>query len=216
MNSLSISSLKKVLLLGPHPDDIEFSSGATVSKMIELGVDVHYAVFSMCEKSVPAGMPKDIIKQELIRSADFLGIKKDNLYLFDYEVRVFPSMRQEILEDLVVLNKKINPDLVLLPCSSDIHQDHETINREGTRAFKNSMILGYEMPWNNFNFASHLYVLQDEIHIQKKIAALDIYKSQGFRFYRSEDYVRSLATIRGIQIQAKYAEAFEVIRLKMS
>lgn len=216
MNNLSISSLKKVLLLGPHPDDIEFSSGATVSKFIEQGVEVHYAVFSMCEKSVPAGLPKDIIKQELILSAEFLGIKKENLYLFDFEVRVFPEKRQEILESLVKLNKMINPDLVLLPCSSDIHQDHETINKEGIRAFKNNMILGYEMPWNNFNFSSHLYVIQDEVHIQKKIDVLKIYKSQSFRFYRNEDYVRSLATIRGIQVQAKYAEAFEVIRLKMS
>ena len=216
MNSLSIETLKKVLLLGPHPDDIEFSSGATVARFIEKGIDVHYAVFSMCEKSVPAGMPKDIIKQELLKSAEFLGIKKENLYLFDFEVRVFPSKRQEILEELVKLNKRISPDLVLLPCSSDIHQDHETINKEGIRAFKNNMVLGYEMPWNNFNFASHMYVIQDEAHIQKKIDVLNIYKSQSFRFYRSEDYVRSLATIRGIQVQAKYAEAFEVIRLKMS
>jgi N-acetylglucosamine malate deacetylase 1 len=216
MNCLSIASVKKVLLLGPHPDDIEFSSGATVCKLLEQGIDVHYAVFSMCEKSVPDGLPRDVIKQELLKSAEFLGIKKENLYLFNYEVRIFPQMRQEILEDLVALNKTINPDLVFLPCSSDIHQDHETINKEGIRAFKNKMILGYEMPWNNFNFSSHLYVLQDESHIQKKIEVLKIYKSQSFRFYRSEEYVRSLATMRGIQIQAKYAEAFEVIRLIMS
>src|SRR5438128_2015400 len=134
MNSFSISSLKKVLLLGPHPDDLEFSSAGTISKFIEQGVEVHYAVFSMCEKSVPEGLPKDIIKKELIQSADFLGIKKENLYLYNYEVRIFPQFRQEILEDMVKLNKKIQPDLVLLPCRSDVHQDHETINREGIRA----------------------------------------------------------------------------------
>lgn len=216
MNSFKVSSLKKVLLLGPHPDDIEFSSAATVNKFIEAGVEVHYAVFSMCEKSVPEGMPKDIIKKELIRAAEFMGIDKDKLYLYDYEVRIFPEKRQEILEDMVALNKKIMPDLVLLPCSSDIHQDHETIHREGIRAFKNNMIIGYEMPWNNFNFDSHTYVLLEEKDIQKKIEVLKIYQSQSFRFYRSEDYVRSLATIRGIQVQSKYAEAFEVIRLKLS
>jgi N-acetylglucosamine malate deacetylase 1 len=215
MISLPLSSLRKVLLLGPHPDDIEFSSGATVCKLIELGVEIHYAVFSMCEKSVPAGMPPDIIRQELLRSAEFLGIKRDHLYLFNYEVRTFPSMRQEILEDLVALNRKIQPDLVLLPCSSDIHQDHETIHKEGVRAFKNNMVLGYEMPWNNFNFSSHLFVIQDEQHIMKKIEVLKLYQSQSFRFYRNEEYVKSLATIRGIQVQARYAEAFEVIRLKM-
>ena len=216
MSVFSLSSIKKVLLLGPHPDDLEFSSGGTINKLRQHNVEIHYAVFSMCEKSVPPGLPKDIIKQELIRSTDFMGIPKENLYMYNYEVRVFPQYRQEILEDMVTLNKKIQPDLVLLPCSSDIHQDHETIHREGVRAFKNNMIIGYEMPWNNFNFDSHVYVLLDEIDIQRKIDVLDIYKSQSFRFYRSEDYVRSLAVLRGIQVQARFAEAFEVVRLKLS
>ena len=136
--------------------------------------------------------------------------------MYNYEVRLFPQFRQEILEDMVALNKKIAPDLILLPSSSDIHQDHETIHREGIRAFKNNMIIGYEMPWNNFNFESNVYVILDEKHIQKKIDVIHIYESQSFRAYRSEDYVRSLATIRGIQAQSKYAEAFEVIRLKMA
>ena len=216
MNTFSLSAVKKVLLLGPHPDDLEFSSGGTINRMREQNVDIHYAVFSMCEKSVPAGLPRDIIKQELIKSAEFMQIKKENLYMYGYDVRTFPQFRQEILEDMVALNKKIQPDLVLLPCSSDIHQDHETIHREGIRAFKNNMIIGYEMPWNNFNFDSHVYVVLEEKDIQSKIDVLQVYKSQSFRFYRSEDYVRSLATIRGIQIQSKFAEAFEVIRLKLS
>lgn len=215
MNSLNISSLKKVLFLGPHPDDIEFSSGATVTKFIEAGIEVHFAVFSMCEKSVPANLPADTIKKELLKSVAYFGIPSERLHIFGYEVRIFPSLRQEILEDLVALNKKIQPDLVFLPCSSDIHQDHQTIHNEGVRAFKNNMVLGYEMPWNNFNFASHLFVVQDEEHIKKKIEVLKIYQSQSFRFYRNEEYVRSLATVRGIQIQTKYAEAFEVIRLKL-
>ncbi|REJ80070.1 MAG: PIG-L family deacetylase [Bacteroidetes bacterium] len=216
MNALQISSLKKVLLLGPHPDDIEFSSAGFVKRMKDAGVELHYAVFSMCEKSVPAGMDKDVIKKELLKAAEFMGIKRENLYLFDYEVRIFPEKRQEILEDMVKLNRKLNPDLVLLPCSSDIHQDHETIHREGIRAFKNNMILGYEMPWNNFNFDSHVYVMLSEDDIRFKTQVLELYKSQSFRFYRSEEYVRSLATIRGIQVQSAFAESFEVIRLKLS
>ena len=40
-------------------------------------------------------------------------------------------------------------DLVVLPNSTDVHQDHQVINREGIRAFKHSSILGYELVWNN-------------------------------------------------------------------
>ena len=36
-----------------------------------------------------------------------------------------------------------------MPTLKDIHQDHETISKEGLRAFKNTTILGYELIWNN-------------------------------------------------------------------
>ncbi len=214
MKKSIFESFKRILLLGPHPDDIEFSSGGTVSKMLEYGIDVHYAVFSMCEKSVPDGLPKDTIKKELIQSADFLGIKKDNLYMYDYEVRCLPENRQKVLEDLVHLNKRIEPELIFVPSSKDVHQDHKTIYEEGLRAFKYNMILGYEMPWNNFSSNYNLYVTLEDHNIKKKIQALRIYKSQDSRDYNSEDFICSLAKVRGMQIREKYAEAFEVIRLK--
>ncbi|MDQ3019948.1 MAG: PIG-L family deacetylase [Bacteroidota bacterium] len=213
MKKSIFESFDRVLLLGPHPDDIEFSSGGTVSKMLEYGIDVHYAVFSMCEKSVPKGMPSDIIKQELIKSSEFLGIK-NNLYLYNYEVRCLPEKRQEILEDLVKLKEKIEPELIFVPSSHDVHQDHKTIYEEGLRAFKYSNIIGYEMPWNNFSSNYNLYIPLDESNIRKKIDALKFYKSQDFRSYNNEDLILSLAKVRGMQIKEKFAEAFEVIRMK--
>ncbi len=214
MKESIFESFKKVLLIGPHPDDIEFSSGGTVSKMLEYGIDVHYAVFSMCEKSVPQGLPTDIIQKELIHSSLHLGIKRENLYLFNYEVRCLPEKRQEILEDLVKLNKTIAPELILVPSSHDVHQDHKTIYEESLRAFKYNMIIGYEMPWNNFSSNYNLYITLEESNIQKKLEALRFYKSQDFRSYNNEDFIMALAKVRGMQIREKYAEAFEVIRLK--
>lgn len=216
MKSSIFESIERVLLLGPHPDDIEFSSGGTVSKMLDHGVDVHYVVFSTCEKSVPEGLPADIIKQELIKASEFIGIKKENLYLFDYEVRCLPEHRQEVLEDMVKLNKEIKPELILLPSSHDVHQDHKTIYEEGLRAFKYSMMIGYEMPWNNFNSNYNLYISLNEANINKKIETLKFYKSQVFRSYNKEDFIISLAKVRGMQVKEHYAEAFEVIRLKFN
>ncbi len=214
MKSSIFESLERVLLLGPHPDDLEFSSGGTIAKMLKAGVEVHYAVFSMCEKSVPNGLPKDAIKKELIASSDFLGIKSEHLYLFNYEVRCLPQYRQEILEEMVRLNKDIRPELIFIPSSHDVHQDHRTIYEEGLRAFKYNMIIGYEMPWNNFDSNYNLYVPLSEDELNTKISALRLYESQDFRAYNSEDLIIALAKVRGMQIKEKYAEAFEVIRLK--
>jgi hypothetical protein len=56
------------------------------------------------------------------------------------------------------------------------------------------------------------FVPLDESHIRKKIKALSCYNSQKNRSYLNENFIRSLAITRGVQINAKYAEVFEVVR----
>ncbi len=211
--SFVFEKINTALVLGPHPDDMEFGCAGTVLKLLEQNVKVHLAVFSMCEKSVPAGLSKDIIKREMLEVAKKLNLPDEQLHIYDYDVREFPRFRQEILEDMVLLGKKINPDIVFMPSGTDIHQDHQTIHNEGKRAFKFNMLLGYEMPWNNFNFNADLYVKLTEEIVMKKIELINTYKSQNFRSYSDEDFLKSLLRIRGNQIRVKYAEAFEVLRL---
>jgi LmbE family N-acetylglucosaminyl deacetylase len=212
MNGFGFQGIEKVLFLCPHPDDAEFSSGGTIAKLIENNIEIHYAVFSMCEKSIPDGFVSGTIKNELLQVCDFMGVKRKFMHLYNFEVRVFPQYRQEILEEMVKLNKLTKFDLVFLPSSSDIHQDHKTIYDEGIRAFKQSRLLSYEMPWNNFSFLSNLYVTLEERHLQKKIEALKLYKSQSFRQYSNEEYLKSLMKIKGLQINEKYAETFQILR----
>jgi N-acetylglucosamine malate deacetylase 1 len=215
MNGFGFQGIEKVLFLCPHPDDAEFSSGGTIAKLLENNIEIHYAVFSMCEKSIPKGFPAGTIKNELLQVCDFLGVKRELIHMYDFEVRVFPQYRQEILEEMVKLNKSTKFDLVFLPSSSDIHQDHKTIYDEGIRTFKQSRLLSYEMPWNNFSFLSNMFVVLEERHLKKKIDALKLYKSQSFRQYSDEDYLRSLMKIKGLQINEKYAETFQILRWKI-
>ena len=204
--------VKKVLVLAPHPDDAEFGLGGTISKLLELGKEIHIAVFSLCEKSTPEGFEVGAIEKELYKSCEYFGIPKSNLHVMDFEVREFPRFRQDILEELVALRKNIKPDLVFFPSSSDIHQDHKTIYEEGKRAFKHACLLGYEMPWNNFGFTSYVFVNLEQKHIDHKINALACYETQAHRAYSGKDFVVSLAKLRGGQILKQYAESFEMIR----
>ncbi|MGB9596345.1 MAG: PIG-L deacetylase family protein, partial [Candidatus Poribacteria bacterium] len=141
------------------------------------------------------------------------GIDPNNLIIFRYPVRYLPQNRQNILQNLIDVRESINPDIVFLPTVSDIHQDHHTIYQEGLRAFRYTNMLGYELPWNNLSFNTMSFVHLEERHILKKVEALKKYISQSNRAYMNEEFVRSLARARGVQIGAHYAEAFEVIRL---
>lgn len=203
---------KTVLFVSPHTDDAEIACGGTVARFAENGYEAHYIALSACERSVPDKYPPDILRQEVRKATKILGIKPDNLHVYDFEVREFPMQRQEILETLVDLEKKLKPDTVVAPSSYDLHQDHITTKREVLRAFRRSTILGFEMPWDNVTFKTQAFVPLTDSHIRKKLKALKCYESQQHREYLTEDYIRGLARTRGMQIKYKYAEAFEVIR----
>lgn len=204
-----------VLVLAPHTDDGELGAGGFIAKLIEQGSDVTYVAFSTAEESVPDNFPKDILKSEVKSATKILGIKDENVIIFNFAVRKLNFVRQEILEELVKIKKKSNFDLILIPSRNDIHQDHSTIANEAIRAFKTKSILSYELIWNNLNFNTQAFIELEERHIRNKIKALKEYKSQGFRDYLSEKFITSLAKARGVQFGVEYAETFEVVRLSI-
>ncbi len=203
---------KKILVLAPHTDDGEFGCGGTINKLIQEGNEVFLAAFSACQQSVLPQFPSDILITEVKAATLKLGIKPENLILFDYDVRTFNYRRQDILDDLIKLRSKIKPDMVFIPSLNDIHQDHKTIAEEGLRAFKFCTLLCYEMPWNNITFSTSTFFILSEENIKAKVEALQEYKSQAHRPYANERFIRSLANTRGVQIDKEYAEAFEVLR----
>ena len=204
--------IQKILVLAPHPDDGELSSGASLRRWSDEGKEIWYAAFSPCNKSLPAGYAPDQLYDELRSAVSKLGIDKSHTITFDFPVRDFPQYRQSILEEMVKIKKEISPDLVLLPNSNDVHQDHHVIYEEGLRAFKHSRLLGYELPWNSLTFNSNFHVKVSPAHLDAKMKALHEYKSQQHRPYMKDNFMRSLARVRGVQINAEYAEAFELIR----
>ena len=203
----------RVMFLSPHTDDAELGAGGTIARFIEEGKDVTYIAFSGCETTIPDGMPKDTLRTECLRSITTLGVSPKKLLILNYEVRTFPEHRQQILDDLIKFRQKYQPDLLLLPSSQDMHQDHHTIYSEALRAFKKeASIWGYEHPWNNLTFTTDVFVKLTLKHLEKKIAALKEYRSQVGKSYMEERNLRSLACARGAQLDIEYAEAFELIR----
>lgn len=206
--------INKILVLNPHADDGEFGCGGTVARLLQEGKEIFYAVFSLSEKSLTPGLPEDTHEKELYLAVKALRIPENNLIVFRYPVRDFPEYRQDILEKLVLLQKDIGPDLVLLPSARDAHQDHSTISQEGFRAFKKTNMLGYELPWNTTGFENQAFVALNGSHINAKMRAVECYESQkSKRHYASGEYVKSLAIVRGASINHRYAEAFEAVRI---
>ena len=212
-----VTGLARVLVLAPHTDDAELGCGGTLSRLVELKHDVSVAVFSIASDSLPAELPRDTLKHEFLDSMRVLGIPSGNALVREYPVRRLSEYRQSILEELVVLRKEIAPDVVFLPCNQDTHQDHQVIHTEGVRAFKNRSLLGYELPWNTFDFGPQLIVGLEDRHMECKWSMLQAYDSQMVlgRQYFSRDLIYGLARVRGAQANKEFGEGFQVIRLNI-
>jgi len=205
-----------ILVLSPHTDDAELGCGATISRLVREGNKVRVAVFSMCKESLPKGLAPDTLKTECIESLTSLGVLEEDILFYDYQVRVFNYARQSILDDMIVLKKKLEPKLVFIPSVDDYHQDHKTIADEAVRCFKNNCsVLSYELIWNNTSFKNQIYYDLLEQDVQNKITALSKYETQKNRIYFQNNFIQSLATVRGAQNGIRYAEVFEVIRYKI-
>ena len=200
-----VFSKDRILVLAPHTDDGEFGCGGSIVKLVENGSEVHYIAFSSCQASVPEGFPNDILIREVKEATKVLGIEKNNLHILDYPVRRFAHYRQEILEELVKYQRELSPDILFMPSCNDLHQDHSTVAMEGLRAFKQTTIFSYEIPWNNLNFSTQGFIKFGETHMKTKLAALKKYKSQMHRPYANEECIRGLAKARGVSSGGQYA-----------
>lgn len=206
-------NFEKILVLAPHTDDGELGCGASINKWINQGKEVYYMAFSAAEESVPEGFPKDALRKEVIEATRMLGIRHENVIVLRFPVRELSYHRQEVLDEMIKVKNNIKPDLVLLPSQNDVHQDHKVVSDEGIRAFKDSNLLAYEMPWNNLEFKNTAFSIVNEENIKTKVEALKCYETQKNRSYLNDEFIKGWAKYRGVQVKQHFSECFEIIRM---
>lgn len=206
----------RVLVLSAHTDDAELACGGTIARLLANGAEVSVVAFSTAEQSLPAGSPPDRLRCEYLKAMAILGVQPERTFVHSYPVRRLFHHRQELLEELMNLKRELQPEVVFVTAGTDVHQDHQVLYGEAVRAFKELTLWGYELPWNHITFSAHAFVELDREHLDRKWAALQAYESQMElqRTYFCREFIYGLARVRGEQVKAKYAEAFEVIRVR--
>lgn len=196
----------RTLIISPHTDDAEVSSGGTISRFLREGREVFVLVLSRAfARDAEAPL------EECRRALGSFGLDVGHIFLRDFPVRRLTEHRQAILDLLLQAKRLLEPELVLMPSLNDIHQDHQVAAQEGIRAFKDRCILGYEYPWNHLEFHTTAFIKLEAEDVERKIRAIAEYKSQQ-RPYMQPDLIRAWALTRGIAVGHQYAESFEVVR----
>ena len=201
---------KKLLFIGPHPDDVELGCGGIISRYSK-NTQMTYLILSPCLED-----PKNKnILNEAREAVSVLGLSKESLIIENLPRRTFHDQRRNIREILISVREKFNPDIVFCPSIKDVHQDHSVTAEETLRLFRDIGVISYEAPRSSLLFEPNLYIGLSDKNLKIKIEALLCYKSQYDKYYFEPSVIQSFARMRGSQCKLKYAEAFEVLRIKI-
>lgn len=223
---------KTVLVLAPHNDDETLGCGATIAKHVDMGDDVYIATLTSIEEGHPVMTPnKPIIRSETIEAMGILGVPKENI--------IFKDLPNVLLNDIPMhtVNKvvhdvieSVQPDVLYVPFMYDLHKDHREVLYAAQVAARTCTPTGRkikeiymyetlsETHWNvdhtEGGFLPNVFN-NIEDHIEKKVEAVQAYKSQlkTYPDVRCVEAIRALALFRGSVMGMEHAEAFVLVRL---
>lgn len=200
----------KTLYVGAHPDDVEIGCAGTILKRGEED-EAHYAVFSLCGEHSGLSFTEEDLNRDLLRSVAMMGIREDQIHIWNFENTRLRRCADEIREKLEELREKIEPERVYVHSVKDMHQDHQTVAEETVRAFRLRELRFYEVTSTTQGvFNPNLYVDISE-QLKGKTGVLKCYETQRPRPFFKQEYWRSRAIFRGIACGVQAAEAFELI-----
>lgn len=205
MLALDLPGVRTVVALGAHPDDIEIAAGATLLSLARTNaeLEVHYVLLT----GTPARQA-----ETRAAAAAFLPGARISFALHDLPDGRLPARWEEAKQIVEAAAQRRAPDLVLAPSRADAHQDHRTVAELVPTAFRDSLVLQYEIPkWDGDLARRNVYLPVDEATASEKVKLLQThFPSQAGRDWWDEEVFLGLARLRGMECRHRYAEAFTV------
>jgi N-acetylglucosamine malate deacetylase 1 len=197
---------KKILIVGAHPDDIEFGLGATLNQIKK--ENIKCVIFSDT-----VNLNGDVIIKELENSLK-------NIYNVDFVLKKnienlnFVNQEREIKQALYDIKQDFKPDIIFSTSRNSYNPDHQVLGTSCLNVFQEQTVLFYEVVRGDYEFQPNLYneVFEEDVEIKQD--AIRQYVSQTKkRDYAKSKIILSQLVFRGSQILKDYAEAFEVGRI---
>lgn len=202
MYALKLSSVRSVLCIGAHPDDIEIGCGGTLRTLVNPAAEVRWIVFS----------GNEIRNAEARSSANcWLGrFKSHRFEICDFEDGFFPCAIEPIKRKFASMSKEFDPEVIFTHHLQDRHQDHKLLAELTWQTYRNHTILEYEIPKYEGDLGHpNVYVPIDEEELNQKISDLmQFHRSQTEKSWFDSELFRGHARIRGAECATRFAEAF--------
>jgi LmbE family N-acetylglucosaminyl deacetylase len=211
--NLAADSSPRVLLLGAHSDDIEIGCGATLQVLAARfpSLELRWTVLSATgERAAETKRAAKLLLPESV------SIQFD---LRTFRESYFPYIGAEIKDFVQSLSGQFKPDLIFTHSMADKHQDHRVVSELTSNAYRDHLILEYEVAKYDGDLASpNVFVPASAEQVRKKIGALmEAFRSQSSKFWFTEETFTSLLRLRGVESRSLsgYAEAFHCRKLRL-
>ncbi|MFF9404697.1 PIG-L deacetylase family protein [Streptomyces anandii] len=212
MIRLGAGPLDRIVAVGAHCDDIAIGAGGTLLTLClaRPGVRVDALVLT--------GGGGEREQEEQAALAAFCpgaDLRLTVLKLPDGRVPAYWDEAKAAVEEL---RGRSEPDVVLAPRTEDAHQDHRGLAELMSTAFRDHLVLGYEIvKWDGDLGRPVAYQPLSTETAERKVRLLQaLYPSQRHRPWYDREAFLGLARIRGIECHERYAEAFAVSKLTLN
>jgi LmbE family N-acetylglucosaminyl deacetylase len=195
----------RVLALGCHADDIELGCAGTLLRLkaSARAMDVRFVIFSAQGER----------EREARASAEELldGVARSEIVVHGFRDGYLPYLGPPV-KDSVEATKEFAPDVIFTHQRHDLHQDHRLISELTWNAFRDHLILEYEIPkYDGDHGMPNVFVPLDEATSRRKVELLmRHFASQRSRRWFTEDLFLGLMRLRGMESASEtgLAEAF--------
>ena len=194
-----------LVCLGAHPDDIEIGAGGTILALAaegRLASATWLVLTGSGERADEARRAAAAAVAPLDPDVRIAGLRDGYL----------PDAWGAAKDAVEALRRDIDPDLVLTHRVDDAHQDHRVVAELTTTAFRDHLVLEYEIPkWDGDIGRPNVYLPLTGDTMARKVDLLRAsFPSQAGRDWFGEDTFRALARLRGMECRAPegLAEAF--------
>jgi LmbE family N-acetylglucosaminyl deacetylase len=209
MQALLPQRLAHLLLLGAHCDDLAIGAGGALLTLCRARPGLRVTALVL----TGGGTGREA--EERTALADFCPKAELSVRVLDLPDGRVPAHWERAKLALEELRGGCDPDLILGPAAHDHHQDHRALAKLVPTAFRDHLVLGYEiLKWDGDLVQPQAYLpLPAEVLAEKIDLLTAHYPSQAGRSWFDAETFTGQARIRGVQCHARYAEAFHLSKL---
>jgi len=199
-----------VVAIGAHPDDIELGVGGSVALHQQQGDNVRFLLLTkggeLSEQSTR--------EHEAKAAAEILDV--DDVHFLGFEDTRVPY-DDEIVRKIEQHFDEMDADRAYIHAEEDTHQDHRNASIASIAAARNlDEVLAFESPSTRPSYSPQYYSPLSEDVLERKIASIRAHESQSEKKYLEAEAMKGLARFRGRQASTRYAESFQVVRIKQN